>query len=152
MTKLFIIEARRLVPFAVLFVMLLVVSIYDGLTAPSIPVVTEPNSVPYRSLAHSALGSEGQIQVVTDQDMWVAMHRALGLHLTNHEFNPEQEVAVFLLNCQLRSTALREKQLELHVIPRPQTYQLILFQRTHLPGGGAEIEFVLRQQEGGSSN
>lgn len=147
MTKLFVIEARRLLPLAVLFVMLLVVSLYDGLTAPSVSVVTEPNSVPYKSLAHAALGSEGRIQVVSDQDMWVAMHKALGLKLTNHEFDPEREIAVFLFNCQLRSTVLEEQQLELHVIPRSQTYQLVLFQRTHLPAGGTEIEFVLKQQQ-----
>lgn len=147
MTRMLVVEARRLVPIAVLFVMLLVVSIYDGLTGPAVPVAGEPNTVPYKTLAQSALGSEMKLQVVTDQDMWVAMHRSLGLNLANYQFNPEREIAVFLLNCQLRSTALTEENLlELLVIPRQQTYQLIIFQKAHLPAGGAGVEFVLKQQ------
>ena len=99
MTKLLVVEARRLLPIVVLFVMLVLVSVYDGLISQTNPVLTQPNSIPYRTLIDSAQSGAMQSRVVTDLEMWVAMHSALGLNLSDHDFKPELEVAVFLLSC-----------------------------------------------------
>lgn len=144
MTKLFVVEARRLLPVAVLFLMLVAVSIYDGLANPTAPVVTEPNSVPYRTLLDSAQSEAMEAKVVTDLQMWTAMHTALGVRLTDYDFNPEQEIAVFLLNCQLRSTRESEDLVELIASARKNTFQLVLFNKGNL--NSQEVKFVLKEQ------
>jgi hypothetical protein len=126
--------------------MLVAVSVYDGFSANSMPVITQPNTVPYKTISQGANFEQMQLQVVTSLDMWVAMHNALGAVLTNHEFNPEIEIAVFLLNCQLRSTSEAEGIVELAVAARKNTYQLILFSKAHFSTDGAIPEFVLNEQ------
>lgn len=140
MTRLVVVEARRLLPIFMLFIMLIAVSIYDGISSPTSPVTTQPNPVPYQTLNHSAQGKDKQLEVVTDLEMWVAMHRALGIQLSNYDFDPETEVAVFLLNCQLRSTTERDNAVELSVTANKDTYQLVMFSKASLP---KNAEFVL---------
>lgn len=144
MTKLVVVEARRLLPIAVLFIMLVAVSIYDGLTTPAATVTTQPNTVPYRTLAEAAQSAEMQAKIITDLEMWVAMHQALGIPLTDHQFEPDQEIAVVLLNCQLRSTRDGDGIVELDVAPRKSTFQLVLFSKEHLDYQ-ENVRFVLKE-------
>lgn len=146
MTKLIVVEARRLLPIAVLFLMLIAVSIYDGLIAPAAPVSTTPNSVPYKTLFAAAQDGNIQSKVVTSLDMWVAMHEAMGIDLTDHDFNPQDEIAVFLINCQLRSTRESEGVVELAVTSRKDSVQLVLFQRAHLANDG-NLDFKIVSSE-----
>lgn len=143
MTKLVVVEARRLLPIAVLFLMLVAVSVYDGLTGPAAPAVAPPNSVPYQTLLATSQNSEIQCQVVTSLDMWVAMHQALGLELTDHDFDPQREVAVFLLNCQLSSTREGKGVVRLSVTPKKNSVQLVLFEKANLHGNPADLQFLL---------
>lgn len=139
MTRLVVVEARRLLPIVVLFVMLVAVSLYDGLISPSVPAAAQPNPVPYKTLVDSAQTGAVQAKVVTDLDMWVAMHDALGIPLTDYDFKPDQEVAVFLVNCQLRSTKMADGLVELEVASRKHTFQLVTFAKVN----GDELEFSL---------
>jgi len=145
MAKLIVVEARRLLPVAVLFLMLVAVSVYDGLSTPSVPVTTQPNSVPYRTLLETAQTRGIQAKVVTTLDMWVAMHEALGISLTDYDFQPDKEVAVFLLNCSLRGTKETEAGVVLSVSERAQTVQLVLFEKDNISMGGSNPDFTLVQ-------
>lgn len=143
MTKLVVVEARRLLPIAVLFLMLVAVSVYDGLTAPASPATALPNSVPYQTLLATSQNSNMQSRVVTSYDMWVAMHEALGVELTDYDFDPQLEVGVFLLNCQLRSTRQAEDVVQLAVTPKKNSVQLVLFDKANLQGNPEDLQFVL---------
>lgn len=143
MTKLVVVEARRLLPIAVLFIMLVAVSIYDGLTAPAVPVTALPNSVPYKTLLATVQNANMQSRVVTSLDMWVAMHEALGLELTDYDFDPQREVGIFLLNCQLRSTSESEGTVVMKVTAKKDTVQLVLFEKPSLGGEAGGLQFVL---------
>jgi hypothetical protein len=132
MTKLVVVEARRLLPIAVLFLLLVAVSIYDGLSSPVEPVTTYPNSVPYKTLVQASQSGEVRCSVATDLDDWVAIHNALGLELTDHVFDPTAEVAVFLVNCQLISTKEVGENVELTIIPDKQNCQVVLFDKNNL--------------------
>lgn len=145
MTRLVVVEARRLLPIVILFLMLVAVSVYDGFSTNTAPVTTGPNSVPYKTLTQAAQAGEKQMQIVTDLNMWVTMHNALGISLTDYDFDPQREVAVFLLNCQLRSTTEEDGIVGLEVISRKNSYQLVLFDKSHLPEG--EVNFVLQENQ-----
>ncbi len=145
MAKLIVVEARRLLPIAVLFLLLVAVSIYDGLTSPAAPVTALPNSVPYKTLLAAGQNSSMQSRVVTSLDMWVAMHEALGLELTDYEFDPHREVGVFFLNCQLRSTREVQGVVQLSVTAKKDTVQLVLFDKANLQGELDELQFVIVQ-------
>lgn len=142
MTKLVVVEARRLLPVAVLFLMLVAVSLYDGLSSPAQPVTTLPNSVPYKTLVQTAQSGEVRSSVVTDLDAWVAMHNALGLELSDYDFDPKTEVAVFLVNCQLISTREAQGVVELTIVPDKNNCQLVLFDKNHLTAK-ANPQFLL---------
>ena len=146
MTRLVVVEARRLLPIIVLFVMLVAVSVFDGFSANSAPVTTQPNTVPYQTISQGAQSGQVQLQVITDLDMWVAMHNALGAKLSDHEFKPETEIAILLLNCQLRSTAEADGIVQLSVTARKATYQLVLFSKSHLASDGAMPQFILAEE------
>jgi hypothetical protein len=75
--------------------------------------------------------------------MWVAMHQALGLELTDHDFDPQREVAVFLLNCQLSSTREGKGVVRLSVTPKKNSVQLVLFEKANLHGNPADLQFLL---------
>lgn len=132
MTKLVVVEARRLLPIAVLFLLLVAVSIYDGLSSPVEPVTTSPNSVPYKTLALTSQSGDVRWAVAKDLDDWVAIHNALGLDLSDHVFNPKLEVAVFLVNCQLISTQEAGERVELTVVSDKNNCQVVLFDKSHL--------------------
>lgn len=143
-TRLFIVEIRRLLPIGVLLVMLLAVSVYDGFTRNAVPTVNLPNPVPYKTLEQGSLSGTPGMIVVTTQDMWVAAHRSLGQELINYEFKPDTQTAIFLVNCQLRATTLTDdSRVGLVVLARSNTWQLIIFERTHLPQGGTNVVFEL---------
>lgn len=149
MTKLVVVEARRLLPIAVLFLMLLAVSIYDSLTRATVPVTAQPNSVPYKTLVATSLDNGIQVKVVTSLDMWVTMHDALGLPLTDHDYDPQREIAVFLLNCQLRSTRQTDDGVELAVTSSKGTVQLILFDKAHLDFDPQRVRFTVTEKDKG---
>lgn len=146
MAKLIVVEARRLLPIAVLFLMLVAVSVYDGLTSPAVPATALPNSVPYKTVLAAGQKSSMQSRVVTSLDMWVAMHDALGLELTDYEFDPHREVGVFLLNCQLRSTREVEGAVQLSVTGKKDTVQLVLFDKANLQEEAEELQFIIVQE------
>ncbi|MTI95644.1 MAG: hypothetical protein FH749_09160 [Firmicutes bacterium] len=144
MTRLIVVEAKRLLPLAVLFLMLLAVSVYDGLSGPVSPVTHEADTIPYRSVGQGSLLSGNEIIVISDWDMWVSVHGTLGIGLSDYDFNPDTEIALLLLNCQARSTAISDEGVvSIAALERKDTYQLIVIDRTHLPGGGMDIKFEL---------
>ena len=147
MTKLVVVEARRLLPVAVLFLMLVAVSVYDGLASRAKPVTTLPNSVPYKTLVQTALSGEVRSSVVTDLDTWVVMHNALGLKLSDYDFNPKTEIAVFLANCQLLATREVQGVVELTIVPDKNNFQVVLFDKTHL-SSKEDPQFVLVEASG----
>lgn len=146
MTRLVVVEARRLLPVLVLFLLLAAVSLYDGLSAPAKPALTEPNSAPYRTLIQTTPPENVRSAVVTTLDAWVAIHTALGLELGEYDFNPRAEVAVFLFNCQLVSTRSREGAIEMTVRSEKGNCQLVLFSKSQLPT--ASPQFMLMEASG----
>lgn len=148
MTKLVVVEIRRLLPVAVLFLLLLAVSLYDGLSGPVQPVLAPPNSVPYRTLLQTAPSGNQRSAVVTDLDSWVAMHNALGLELGEHGFDPRTEVAVFLVNCQLVSTREVQGVVELTTVAAKNNCQVVLFNKSQL-SAQADPQFLLVETSGG---
>ena len=147
MTKLVVVEARRLLPVALLFLVLVAVSLYDAFSTPVEPVTTQPNSVPYRTLAQSTQPGTMRSAVVTDLDTWVKMHNALGLELSDHDFNPGLEIAVFLINCQLVSTREVQGAVEMVTSPAKGNCQLVLFQKKQL-SSQTDPQFLLVEVSG----
>lgn len=147
MARLVVVEARRLLPVAVLFLLLVVVSVYDGLSSPAEPVTTSPNSVPYKTLVHASQSGEVRWAAATNLDDWVTLHNALGLELPEHGFDPKLEVAVFLVNCQLISTQQCGEMVELTVIPDRNNCQVVLFDKSQL-STMAEPQFLVVEASG----
>ncbi|HOC06044.1 MAG TPA: hypothetical protein PKN71_01870 [Bacillota bacterium] len=147
MARLVVVEARRLLPVAVLFLLLVVVSVYDGLSSPAEPVTTSPNSVPYKTLVHASQSGEVRWAAATNLDDWVTLHNALGLELPDHAFDPKLEVAVFLVNCQLISTQQCGEMVELTVIPDRNNCQVVLFDKSQL-STMAEPQFLVVEASG----
>lgn len=147
MAKLVVVEARRLLPVALLFLLLVAVSLYDGFSSPAKPVSAQPNSVPYKTLLQTSQSGAQRSAVVTDLDGWVAMHNALGLDLSEHDFNPQTEVAVFLVNCQLVSTREVQGVVEMSIVPYKNNCQVVLFNKSHL-AAQAEPQFLLVEASG----
>jgi len=148
-TRLVVVEARRLLPIAVLFLMLLAVSIYDSLTGTTVPVSTQPNAVPYKTLLATSLDNGIRAQTVTSLDMWVTIHDVLGLPLTDHDFDPQREVAVFLLNCQLRATRQSDDRVELIVSSSKDTVQLLIFDKAQLNVDPQTVRFTVAEKDKG---
>lgn len=147
MTKLVVVEARRLLPVAVLFLVLIAVSLYDGFSKPVEPVSTQPNSVPYRTLVQSSQPGSLRSTVATDLNTWVTMHNALGLEFSDYDFDPLKEVAVFLINCQLVSTRQVQGVVELTTVPVKNNCQLVIFNKSNL-SAATDPEFILLETDG----
>lgn len=147
MTRLVVVEARRLLPIAVLFLLLVAVSIYDGLSSPAKPVMNEANTVPYRTLVQTTQPSGIRSVVATNLDTWVAIHSALGLELTDYSFDPRTEVAVFLFNCQLLSSRLIEEVVEMTIVPEKNNCQVVVFNKSQL-SAVASPQFMLVEADG----
>ncbi|MGI6362476.1 MAG: hypothetical protein ACOX21_01600 [Bacillota bacterium] len=147
MARLVVVEARRLLPVAVLFLLLVVVSVYDGLSSPAEPVSTSPNSVPYKTLVHASQSGEVRWAAATNLDDWVTLHNALGLELPDHAFDPKLEVAVFLVNCQLIASEQAGEMVELTVIPDRNNCQVVLFDKSQL-STMAEPQFLVVEASG----
>lgn len=146
MTRLVVVEARRLLPVAVLFILLLAVSIYDGLSTPAKPVISEVNTVPYRTLIQTTQSGAIRSTVATSLDTWVAIHSALGIELVDYNFDPRTEVAVFLFNCQLVSSRLNNEVVELTILPEKTNCQVVVFNKNQLPE--ASPQFILVEADG----
>ncbi len=131
--RLFVVEARRLLPLLFLLVLLVSLSVYDTFR-------TSPTVVP----KESARGSEVKTTTVDkgerkempsfrlalDEEGWAEIAKEWSVALPQYPFQPQHEVALFALHAEIQkvetvATGDGELEVRVRVAPKRDNYQVV---------------------------
>jgi hypothetical protein len=154
--KLFVVEARRLLPLLFLLMLLISLSVYDTFrTSPT--VVPEQAAGGGKEIAFTTADKgerkEGPtFRLAIDQEGWTEIAEEWGLSLPQYPFQPQHEVALFALHAdvqQVNTQATGETGLDVRVrvSPKRDHYQVVMLpaKDVTLEAGEATWTFVDRK-------
>jgi hypothetical protein len=132
--KLFVVEARRLLPLLFLLVLLVSLSVYDTFR-------TSPTVVP----REAARGTEVKVTTVDkgerkeqptfrlalDQECWAEIAEDWGITLPQFPFQPQHEVALFAMHAEMQKVDAKgmgdeELEVTVRVAPKRDHYQVVV--------------------------
>ena len=131
--KMFVVEARRLLPLLFLLVLLVSLSVYDSFRAS--PTVA-PEEAAKTSEVSFTTADKGErkdtptFRLAVDGESWAQIAEDWSVNLPNYPFQPQHEVALFALHAEVQDVKLQnvdEGQLtvQVRVNPKRDHYQVI---------------------------
>lgn len=132
--KLFVVEARRLLPLLFLLVLLVSLSVYD--TFRTSPTVV-PGETAGRTEVNVTTVDKGErkelptFRLALDQEGWAEIVEEWGITLPQFPFQPQHEVALFALHAEVQkveAAGVGEQELEVRVrvAPKQDHYQVVV--------------------------
>lgn len=151
-SKIFIIEARRLIPILFLLVLLLSLTVYDNFfraePTAGLPERAE-KGITFTTTDLGPLTSPTSFTLVADYEQWARVSQDLGLALPDYPFNAAEELAVFAINSEIQQMEVlpRFGEVEVRVLvePKDNFYHVITVDRSAVDHEGAVWKFVDNQ-------
>ncbi|MBS4030180.1 MAG: hypothetical protein KGZ63_01970 [Clostridiales bacterium] len=124
--KLFVVEARRLLPLLFLLVLLVSLSVYDSFRASPTVVpqeVAKGNEVSFTTADKGERKERPTFRLAVDQQGWMEVAEAWSVNLPQYPFQPQHEIALFALHAEvqkIQSVSKGEAELEVKVQVGPK--------------------------------
>lgn len=150
--RMFVVEARRILPLLFLLVLLVSLSVYDSYrTSPTIaPEGTgKGNEVSFTTADKGEREDLPTFRLAVDAKGWAEVAEEWEVTLPEYPFQPQHEVALFALhaevkNVQTKSVSENELEVQILVNPKRDYYQVVTLPATDvtLASGSATWKFV----------
>ena len=151
-SRMFVVEARRVLPLLFLLVLLISLSVYDSYrTSPTVAPegVAKGNEVSFITADKGEREDLPTFRLAVDAEGWAEVAEEWNVTLPEYPFQPQHEVALFALhaevkNVQTRSLSDGQLEVEVRVIPKRDFYQVVTLPVADvtLESGSATWKFV----------
>lgn len=154
--KLFVVEARRLLPLLFLLVLLVSLSVYDSFRAS--PTV-KPEQTSAKSEITFTTADKGQrkeqptFRLAVDEDEWAAVVEDWSLALPQYPFQPQHEVALFALHAEVQNVKSIPKadgdlDVEVRINPKRDFFQVVTVPAADVTLDGGEVTWTFVDKKG----
>ena len=131
--KLFVVEARRLLPLLFLLVLLVSLSFYDSFRAsPTISPeeVGVTNEVNFTTADKGERKERPTFRLAVDEEGWADVAEEWAITLPQYPFQPQHELALFALHAEVQSVKTNPKgegelEVEVRVNPKRDFFQVV---------------------------
>ena len=141
--KMFVLEARRMLPLLFLLVLLVSLSLYDSFRAsPTVaPEETAPTgAVTFTTADQGERKDNPTFRLAVDGEGWAQAADELAVTLPNYPFQPQYEVALFAVNAEVQGVQTQtvsdgQLEVQVQVSPKKDYYQVVT-----LPANEVDLE------------
>ncbi|MCW3489330.1 hypothetical protein [Dethiobacter alkaliphilus] len=131
--KLFVVEARRLLPLLFLLVLLVSLSVYDSFRAsPTInpEEVAARNEVSFTTADKGERKEQPTFRLAADEEAWANVAEEWSIQLPQYPFQPQHEMALFALHAEVKNVKANprgegEMEVEVQVNPKRDFFQVV---------------------------
>ncbi|HZK24177.1 MAG TPA: hypothetical protein VFC74_02180 [Oscillospiraceae bacterium] len=131
--KMFVVEARRMLPLLFLLVLLVSLSVYDSFRASPTAApegVAKENEVSFITADKGEREDNPTFRLAVDEEGWTEVAEEWAVTLPEYPFQPQHEVALFALhaevqNVQTSKVGENELVVEVRVNPKRDYYQVV---------------------------
>ncbi|MDW7650107.1 MAG: hypothetical protein SCK29_05030 [Bacillota bacterium] len=154
--KLFVVEARRLLPLLFLLVLLVSLSVYDSFRAS--PTVAPEEAVKKNEVSFTT-ADKGQrkerptFRLAADEEEWADVAEDWSITLPQYPFQAQHEVALFVLHAEVQSVkalpkAEGELDVEVRVNPKRDFFQVVTVPAGDVAVDGGEATWIFVDKKG----
>jgi hypothetical protein len=154
--KLFVVEARRLLPLLFLLVLLVSLSVYDSFRAS--PTVKPEDAavkgqVSFTTADRGEMTENPSFRVAADQAGWAAVVDEWSIVLPQYPFQPQHEVALFALHAEVESLKSLAKtagslDVEVRVNPKRDYFHVVTVPAGDVTLQGGEVTWTFVDRRG----
>jgi hypothetical protein len=131
--KLFVVEARRLLPLLFLLVLLVSLSVYDSFRASPTVAPEEAgkkNEVSFTTADKGQRQERATFRLAADEEEWATVAEEWSITLPQYPFQPQHEVALFALHAEVQNVKAIPKgdgelDVEVRVNPKRDFFQVV---------------------------
>jgi hypothetical protein len=154
--KLFVVEARRLLPLLFLLVLLVSLSVYDSFRAS--PTVS-PDEVAKKSEVSFTTADKGErkerptFRLAADEEGWTEVVEEWAITLPEYPFQPQHEVALFALHAEVQNVKVVPKEagsldVEVRVNPKRDFFQVVTVPAADVTLEAGEVTWTFVDKKG----
>jgi hypothetical protein len=154
--KLFVVEARRLLPLLFLLVLLVSLSVYDSFRAS--PTVSPDqtagaNEVEFTTADKGERKEAPTFRLAVDEESWANVVEEWAITLPQYPFQPQHEVALFALHAEVQNVNTVAKaggdlEVEVRVNPKRDFFQVVTVPAADVMLEGGEVTWTFADRRG----
>ena len=154
--KLFVVEARRLLPLLFLLVLLVSLSVYDSFRAsPTIgpEEVASTSEVEFKTADKGERKERPTFRLAVDEEAWAGVAEEWYISLPQYPFQPQHEVALFALHAEVQNVEANPKgegvlEVEVRVNPKRDFFQVVTVPVADVMLDGGETTWTFVDKSG----